>query len=45
LLSAVSKRKAAELAFELFSTPQLRYKKYFPKVFDKAEKLEMKNSG
>jgi pimeloyl-ACP methyl ester carboxylesterase len=45
LLSAVSKRRAAELAFELFSTPQLRYKKYFPKIFDKAEKLEFKIQG
>jgi pimeloyl-ACP methyl ester carboxylesterase len=45
ILSAVSKRKTAELAFELFSTPQLRYKKYFPKIFDKAEKLELKIHG
>jgi len=45
ILSTVSKRKTAELAFELFSTPQLRYKKYFPKVFDKAEKLELKVHG
>jgi pimeloyl-ACP methyl ester carboxylesterase len=45
ILAAVSKRRTAELAFELFSTPQLRYKKFFPKIFDKAEKLELKIQG
>ena len=39
LLSAVSKKKAAEIAFELFSTPQFRYKKPLPKNFIEAEKL------
>ena len=42
LLSAVSKKKTAEIAFELFSTPQLRHRKLLPKVFNQAEKLELK---
>ena len=45
ILSAVSKRKTAALAFELFCTPQLRYKKYFPKIFNQAEKLELEIHG
>lgn len=40
LLSSVSKRRAAEKAFELFCTPQLRTKKDLPPVFEKSEKLE-----
>jgi pimeloyl-ACP methyl ester carboxylesterase len=39
LLSSLSKRKAAEKAFELFCTPQHRNKKKLPPVFEKAEKL------
>jgi esterase/lipase len=39
LLSAVSKKKAAEIAIDLFCTPQLRYKKPLPKNFIEAEKL------
>ncbi len=45
LLSTVSKRKTAEIAFELFSTPQLRHKQILPKVFNQAEKLELKIEG
>jgi esterase/lipase len=40
LLSSVSKRKAAEKAFELFCTPQLRTKKDLPPIFEKSEKIE-----
>src|SRR5690348_8298877 len=39
LLSALSKRKAAEKAFELFTTPQRRTKKAAPPIFQQAEKL------
>jgi pimeloyl-ACP methyl ester carboxylesterase len=39
LLSSLSKRKAAEKAFQLFCTPQTRNKKKLPPVFEKAEKL------
>lgn len=39
LLSAMSKRKAAEKAFELFTTPPTREKKQPPPVFHKAESL------
>lgn len=40
LLSSVSKRKAAEKAFELFCMPQLRTKKDLPPIFENSEKLE-----
>jgi pimeloyl-ACP methyl ester carboxylesterase len=40
LLSSLSKRKAAEKAFELFCTPQFRMKKELPAVFERSEKLE-----
>jgi hypothetical protein len=40
LLSSISKRKAAEKAFELFCTPQSRTKKELPPVFKKSEKIE-----
>lgn len=42
LWSAVSKRKAAEKAFELFCTPQSRNKKELPKIFEQAENLHFK---
>jgi pimeloyl-ACP methyl ester carboxylesterase len=42
LLSSISKKKAAEKAFELFCTPQQRNKKPLPKIFDQAEKLHFK---
>jgi len=39
LLSAVSKKKAAEIAIDLFCTPQFRHRKPLPKNFIDAEKL------
>ena len=45
LLSAVSKKKAAEKAFELFCTPQRRHVKPFPKIFDDAEKFQLLIEG
>jgi pimeloyl-ACP methyl ester carboxylesterase len=45
LLSAISKKKAAEKAFELFCTPQSRNKKKIPKVFEEAEKLQFEIEG
>ncbi|MFZ9388591.1 MAG: alpha/beta hydrolase [Chitinophagaceae bacterium] len=39
LLSAISKKKAAAKAFELFCTPQVRNLKKPGRVFEKAEKL------
>jgi esterase/lipase len=43
VLSAVSKKKAAEVALELFCTPQFRYKKPLPDIFKEAEKLQFKH--
>jgi pimeloyl-ACP methyl ester carboxylesterase len=45
LLSSISKKKAAEKAFELFCTPQQRNKKPLPKIFEEAEKLQFKLDG
>jgi pimeloyl-ACP methyl ester carboxylesterase len=45
LLSTVSKRKAAEKAFELFCTPQRRNVKPLPKIFEQEEKLHFKLEG
>ena len=45
LLSAISKKKAAEKAFELFCTPQQRNKKPLPKIFERSEKLHFKIDG
>jgi pimeloyl-ACP methyl ester carboxylesterase len=42
LLAVVSKKKAAEKAFELFCTPQFRNVKELPAVFKEAEKLKFK---
>ncbi|HMK25902.1 MAG TPA: alpha/beta hydrolase [Chitinophagaceae bacterium] len=42
VLSSISKKKAAEKAFELFCTPQFRNKKPLPKIFDQSEKLHFK---
>lgn len=39
ILSAVSKRKTAEKAFELFCTPYLKTKPFFPAIFEQAETL------
>ncbi|HEV7781253.1 MAG TPA: alpha/beta fold hydrolase [Chitinophagaceae bacterium] len=38
-LTSVSKKKAAQKAFELFCTPQSRNKKKLPKIFETGEKL------
>jgi pimeloyl-ACP methyl ester carboxylesterase len=45
LLSSISKRKAAEKAFQFFCTPQYRNKKRLPPVFEKAEKLRFLFEG
>jgi pimeloyl-ACP methyl ester carboxylesterase len=42
ILSSISKKKAAEKAFELFCTPQFRNEKPLPPVFEQAEKLRLK---
>ncbi|MBM3414879.1 MAG: alpha/beta fold hydrolase [Bacteroidetes bacterium] len=44
-LSAISKKKAAERAFKLFCTPQKRNLRKPPKIFDEAEKLQLKING
>lgn len=45
LLSKVSKRKAAEKAFELFTSPPTRVTKELPPVFHKAESLKLQFNG
>jgi len=45
LLAAISKKKAAEKAFELFCTPQRRNLKQPPKIFEQAEKIQLKVDG
>jgi pimeloyl-ACP methyl ester carboxylesterase len=45
LLSNLSKKKAAQEAFRLFTTPQSRVKKELPPVFKKAEKLSFDFNG
>ncbi|HEX7844597.1 MAG TPA: alpha/beta fold hydrolase [Chitinophagaceae bacterium] len=45
LLSSISKKKAAQKAFELFCTPQYRNKKKPPKIFEEAEKLNFTING
>ena len=45
LLSTISKKKAAEKAFELFCTPQTRNRKKLPKIFETAEKLHFELDG
>lgn len=45
LLAAISKKKAAEEAFELFCTPQNRNKKALPKIFEQATTLSFKLDG
>lgn len=42
LLSSISKKKAAEKAFELFCTPRFRNVKELPAIFKEAEKLQFK---
>lgn len=45
ILSSVSKKKAAEKAFELFCTPQQRNLKPLPKIFEQAEKMQFRLEG
>lgn len=45
LLSTISKKKAAEKAFELFCTPQRRNRKALPKIFNEAETLQFTIDG
>jgi pimeloyl-ACP methyl ester carboxylesterase len=45
VISTLSTKKAAELALDLFSTPQFRYKKPFSKIFEESEKLEFRHYG
>jgi Serine aminopeptidase, S33 len=42
ILASVSKKRAAEKAFDLFCTPQTRNKKELPAIFKEAEKLLFK---
>jgi Serine aminopeptidase, S33 len=42
ILASVSKKRAAEKAFDLFRTPQSRNKKELPAVFKEAEKIQFK---
>jgi len=45
LLSAISKKKAASSAFELFCTPQKKHIKKLPKIFEDGERLEISLAG
>ena len=45
LLEKISKRKAAEKAFEIFTTPPTRVKKDLPPLFKKAESLQFTFRG
>lgn len=45
VLSAISNKKAAEHALELFSTPQFRHKQKLPGIFAEAEKLSFRHYG
>lgn len=45
LLSAISKKKAARAAFDLFCTPQKRNLKKPPRIFAEAEPLQLKVEG
>jgi esterase/lipase len=45
ILSALSNRKAAELALDLFSTPQSRYRQKLPDIFKESEKLQFRHYG
>ncbi|MBI5857456.1 MAG: alpha/beta hydrolase [Sphingobacteriales bacterium] len=45
LLTSISKKKAAEKAFEMFCTPQRRVKKEMPKIFEHAEQLHFTIDG
>jgi pimeloyl-ACP methyl ester carboxylesterase len=43
--TAISKKKAAQKAFDLFCTPQKRNLRKPPKIFEQAEKLQFKVEG
>ncbi|MCW3092290.1 MAG: alpha/beta fold hydrolase [Ferruginibacter sp.] len=45
MITAVSKRRAAEKAFELFCTPFLKSRVRTPVIFEQAEKLHFKLNG
>ncbi len=45
VLSAISNRKAAELALDLFTTPHLRSNKPLPDIFEEAEQLKFRHYG
>lgn len=45
LLATISKKKAAEKAFDLFKTPQRRLKKKLPKIFSEAQKIQLTVEG
>lgn len=45
VLSALSKKKAAAKAFQLFCTPQYRNQKKLPPIFEKSEKLHFTFEG
>ena len=45
VLSAISNRKAAELALDLFTTPLHRNRKPLPDIFKEAEKLQFNHYG
>jgi len=42
LLATISKKRAAEKAFNLFCTPQFRNKKALPRIFETAEKIRFR---
>ena len=45
LLAVVSKKRAAQRAFQIFCTPFYRSKKQAPPVFDKGEKMSILAEG
>lgn len=45
LIGVISKKKAARQAFELFTTPFRRSNKKYPRIFNRAEKLEFDLDG
>jgi len=45
ILAAISKKKAAKKAFELFCTPQARNKKALPRIFEQGETLSFRLDG
>ena len=45
VLSLISKKKTIDYAIELFTTPQFRYNKPLPEIFELSEKLEFRHYG